>query len=175
MILLGVGSIMATALAAVVAVVGVVMYTTAEAQPDLDNDAYVPGEMVEIPNDYRWDGMVLWGTPADVDLSGVTCRVVFTEREEELAVGPEDVDEELAVHTDSAHGEVAYLASTATVLGQPSAATCEGDGLAQVFISADRDVEGSKGTARFALASSAFFLLFGLASGVGYLLLHRSR
>lgn len=157
-----VASILTPAVVVAAGVVGVVMYTTAESQPDLREDAYAPGEVIDIPGAYRLDGMVLWGKPAAVDLADVSCRVVFTTREEELGVGPRDADEDLAVHTDPAHGEVAYLASTATVLGLPSGAACDGDGLEQVLVSADRDVEGSKETGRFALASAAMFLLLGI-------------
>lgn len=162
-IIVQVGSIMMLVMAVVMAIVGVVRLATAESEPELRQDSFVPDAMIDIPGGYRSDGMVLWGKPADIDLAGVTCRVVFTNRERELQVGPRDSDGALARHTDPAHGAVAYLASTATVLGQPSAATCEADGLERVFISADRDVEGQQSSGTFFLIGAAFFLLFGLA------------
>lgn len=65
--------------------------------------------------------------------------------------------------TDSTHGEVAYLATTASVLIQPSSAVCEGRELEQILVSADRDIEGTRGSGQTAIAAGVFFFLFGLA------------
>lgn len=158
-----VGSVLILLWSVITVILGVSRYVTAESQPELDAGTYAPGELIEIPGAYRMDGMALWGKPADADLSGVTCRAVFQAREKELPVGPGDLDDELAVLTDSVHGEVAHLASTASVIGQPSSAVCEGGGIEQVLISADPDVEGSRASGRVMIIAGVFFFLFGLA------------
>lgn len=161
--LLPIVTVFAFVMAPVLAVIATVMYVTADSAPELSADSHAPGEQIEVPGAMRWDGMALWGQPADIDLDGISCGGQTESRSYELPVGPssDSGEADVADHPDGS-GEVVLLASTASVLARLDSAGCEGPGLERVFVSPGQDVAAARGDAGFFLAGAAAALAFGI-------------
>ncbi|MCL3859927.1 hypothetical protein [Actinotalea sp. K2] len=135
------------------------LFPSGAARASVVETTATPGTAIDVVGGTR--GMALWGQPADVDLSTVTCRWTGAgDSGGELPVGPRDDRPE--VITDSlGSGDYVWLTTTADTFGVRSA-TCTAHGLTALGATPDPGTGAGTGAGVFFVVLAPVLLGLGL-------------